>query len=251
MWVGAKKLGKTSTLASLIPSLMSGSRWHEEIAVKQCPVIVVDFENPQSYIAENLLMYATREQFSEHRENLCIPKENPKSLSKEFLQALIEKRYPDQKTGVVVIDAAVAAFGARFGHISDWDNKASEVRKVLHELLAVARATNWAIVLVHHANKQGDTGGTVHWEAAVDFVLSFERAKSDRQLVAKWGRWVKSKPDRLVFRKVGDAIQLIDAREETSRQNEGQEAGRYRPSAGCNSSTGHRRATHGAEHRDL
>lgn len=221
LWVGPKKLGKTSTLTSLVPCLMDGNRWLGRIQVKQCPVVVVDFENPQSYIAENLLLYASKDRFEEHKGQLSIPKETPKSMTKEFLKRYIEKHYPDAETGVVIIDAAVAAFGARFGNIPDWDNKATEVRKVLHELLAVARETNWAIVLVHHANKQGDTGGTVHWEAAVDFVLSFDQYKSDRKLEAKWGRWVKDKPDRLVFRKVNGCIELVDVRDDQEESEQG------------------------------
>lgn len=193
---------------SVVPSLVSGKAWFGKIAAKQSNVLYLDWENPVDYVAGNLKAQMPIEDWGEHRSRLFVPDTLPSYLTVDWLNAWREN-HQIQGATVVVIDSAYAAFGQQFAHLNvTWEHAGSHVRSILDPLIKWCRETGFAVVLIHHHNKSGDTTGSAQWEGGVDYVWSYQKAGDNRRLSAKHGRWLGNKPNSLVF-SYTDKLQLV------------------------------------------
>lgn len=209
LFAGAKKIGKSTLVHSLIPALVTGQEWFGSVPVTQCNVLYVDLENPVDYIRDNLLQSMPRDQWRNVSDRLSIPKNRPAAITGEWLKQYMEANSLIGKKGVIFIDSGFAAFNKLFeGTKRVWENTGSDVRTAIKPLEQVARDTGWAVVLIHHDNKAGDTGGSTQWEASVDYVWHYEAKGEKRHLEAKHGRWVQEKPATIVFEKPGSRLEL-------------------------------------------
>jgi hypothetical protein len=159
------------------------------------------------------------------RKRLNVPKKLPPAVTGDWLRQYMERNKLLGQKGVVFLDSAFAAFNALFASGKRvWENTGSDVRAALTPLAEVARETGWAIVIIHHDNKEGDTTGSGQWEGAVDYVWHYTVRGAGRQLAAKWGRWVAAKPETLVFEKPEDRLLLcgsaLDCRQKESLTEE-------------------------------
>lgn len=218
LFAGEKKLGKSTLVLSMIPSLITGRPWFNRLATVPCHVLYIDFENPLDYIRDNLLANMPREDWEAVRDRLSIPKVLPSALTGEWLTSYIQKNGLLGKKLAIFVDSAFAAFNSLFaGGKRVWENTGSDVRTAILPLAEVARKTGAAISLVHHDNKSGDTTGSGQWEGAVDYVWHYTKETSSRRLTAKWGRWVSGKPTALVFQ-YQDRLLLAGTTAETKQK---------------------------------
>jgi len=206
----------------MIPALVTGTPWFGKIKTKPCHVLYLDFENPPDYIRDNLLYNMPREDWEAVASKLSIPAEMPFCVSREWLLRYMERNKLLGQAGVVFIDSAIAAFNGLFsGQNRLWENNQSDVRAALKHTEDVARQTGWAVVIVHHQNKTGGTGGSMQWGGGVDLMLSYNEKDGGRVLSAKGGRWSGKRPISLIFAKpeerlvlMGDACQVFHQEED-------------------------------------
>lgn len=202
LFAGQKKIGKSTLLHSMIGSLMTGQDWFEEIGCQQVPIVYLDFENPADYVKSNLLQMMPRQDYEPVRELLRVPKTLPSALTDDWLMRFLDyNNLTEYPTGVIFIDSARRAFNGLFPEVSNWENNASEVDRCMQPMLKVARETNFAVVVIHHDNKSGDSAGSVDWEAICDFVWHYTASGTERTLASKHGRYVGPEPQSMVFRK--------------------------------------------------
>ncbi|WP_425399645.1 AAA family ATPase [Aeoliella sp.] len=216
---GREKLGKSTVIFSLIPALMTGDKWLGKVEVKQCPVLLLDFENPASYARENLMQYVDREKFVENENNFITPKRLPPYLSGAWLkQLLLKSGLAEHKRGVVIIDTARAAFQNFFSDVTDWENKQSEVRKVLAPIQQVVRELGWTAIVIHHENKSGSASGSTDWRGASDLTWEYKHVSETERRLKPKGRLL-AEPEAFIFKKVESKIEIKTASEVRIEKN--------------------------------
>lgn len=225
LFVGSKKIGKSTLVHSLIPSLITGKPWFGKLATVPTHVLYLDYENPRDYVRDNLLAQMPRDQWHEVRDRFLAPNVLPVALTGEWLKQFLEHNKLTGKKVVIFVDSAYAAFNGLFvGLKRVWDNQGTDVRSAMKPLEEVARQYGAAIVVVHHDNKAGDTAGNAQWEAAVDYVWHYEAERNDRTLSPKWGRWTGPKPAELVFSKPDDHLLLSGTGKELRKEKQAEES---------------------------
>jgi hypothetical protein len=189
--------------------LMTGQDWFGETPCQQVPVVYLDFENPDDYVKNNLLQMMPEQGYQSVRRFLRVPRTLPSALTGDWLLRFLEHNgLTEHQSGVIFIDSARRAFNGLFPNVSNWENNASEVDRCMQPLLKVARETNFAVVVIHHDNKSGDSAGSVDWEAICDFVWHYTASGSERTLSSKHGRYVGPEPASMVFCKPQNKLEF-------------------------------------------
>ena len=203
------KAGKSTLTFSIVPSVIAGEKWFDSINTVQSHVVLLDYENPPQYVANNLLEYRERDQWPTVSDNLHIPSQLPTGLTAEWIEDCIRNRcgLTEEDNVLIVIDSARRAFSALFPKVPNWENSASEVGKAVNPLHALAHRTGWSILLVHHDNKSGGVSGSADWRGSVDFVWRYAIKSEQLRHLSIEGRLLDS-PNALAIRKQGRKVVL-------------------------------------------
>ena len=203
------KAGKSTLTFSIVPSVIAGEKWFDSINTVQSHVVLLDYENPPQYVANNLLEYRERDQWLNVSDNLHIPSQLPTGLTAEWVEDCVRNRcnLTDEDNVLIVIDSARRAFSALFPKVPNWENSASEVGKAVNPLHALAHRTGWSILLVHHDNKSGGVSGSADWRGSVDFVWRYAIKSEYLRHLSIEGRLLDS-PNALAIRKEGRKVVL-------------------------------------------
>lgn len=161
--VGDAGCGKTYLMLALAVIVTMGQAFLG-YAVKQCPVLLIDEESGPRRLGQRLgdtmrgygvesnipLAYLTLE-----RLDLGKP---------DDIQAIIEA-IEETGAGLVIIDALADVMpGCN-------ENDVKDIQPIFMALRNIAEETQVAIIVIHHANKNGDYRGSTAMKAAVDLML--------------------------------------------------------------------------------
>jgi len=206
LFAGQQKLGKSTVMFSLVGALLGGDEWLGKFAVKQSPVLYLDFENPADYVWENLVEYLPADRLEEISYLFKAPKALPPALAGDWLKKISDKHRLADQIGLLVVDSGRAAFNGLFADVPNWENSQGPVRSALEPLQQFARESGWAVIVIHHDNKSGGFSGSSDWEAVPDYIWRLEKSKDGRKLAMR-GR-LKTVPKPQIIKKTGDRIEF-------------------------------------------
>jgi len=166
MLAGHGKQGKTTLAFHMMNAIAHGRPFIEE--TRQASVVYLNYEMAEADVQQLLMdMSPTPTECEAHIVN-----SPPVPLKAQNLEDFLR----DLRTepGLVIVDCARAAFALK----ENQENDASVVAGVMRPLAEVARATNWAIGIIHHFHKGGtgdplDMAGSSEWVNAADVIMTW------------------------------------------------------------------------------
>ena len=222
LFAGEQKQGKSTLNFSLVAALVSGRDWWGHGSAP-CPVVYLDWENPDRYLSTCLQRYLPRDDWEANRKRFIKPARLPRALTADWLRRFMTTNHLlDGEPGLIVVDSARRAFGGLFPGVPAWENSASEVDRALKPLQDLARETGWTILIVHHHNKSGGTSGSTDWEACPDFIWTYRQDGANRKLDLR-GR-LTQRVEPLVFSWDGQVVSKVGTASEAKAIEQAQQA---------------------------
>lgn len=162
---------KTYSLLSLAVCVAVGKEW-VDFETTPVMVLIVDEESGERRLSRRI-NEALRGEMADESANLFFTSLNGLKLDNETgpaeLQGLIEKT----SAGLVIIDA--------LADVMDGDeNSKKDTQPVFNALRRIAEATNCAIVVIHHSNKNGGYRGSSAIKGAVDAMVQVSSEDGSR-----------------------------------------------------------------------
>ena len=201
---GPPKRGKSTTTFDLAVSLSTGKPWLGLIETKRCPVVMVDYENPESYAAESIdaAIQARGSDPRDARKMLhrldrrqlidCMSPFDSTAIVDVLDTAELESHLPFP--GLLIVDSVRSAFGGLFD-VPDWENNQDSIWQLMTPLRQLAQSTGWAVLMIHHSPKHGQTpAGTAAWAGMSDFIIKYERGERGPARI-KWDGRSHSPPE--------------------------------------------------------
>lgn len=167
---GHGKQGKSTLAVHLLNALSQGKQFINNTLT--VPAVYINCEMSQWDMQE---LIKTVSADSLLRENAKIINDVRAPLNFEWLESCLAQ---EELPGVCVIDS----FRGAFMLSGDSENQAGAVGGILRQLQAIARRTNWAIIVIHHFRKSGkgealDLAGSGEWLSAPDVIYTWSCPK--------------------------------------------------------------------------
>lgn len=222
---GREKSGKTTIIHSMIAAIAQGKPWLDRFPTKKVKIAYLDYENPQIYLLNSIKNQCDPKDRDNVLDSIVTVEKLPAALDLASLKQFMQTNKLEDETGILTIDSGSEAFNGLFaGSNRVWTNTAGDVRTALAPLRRIAQETNWAIVLIHHHNKNGQASGSQQWESCVDFCLDVYREEdaTQNEMRATKGRWLQQegweKPDHIVMQMEDAKLKLIGTTVDIKKQ---------------------------------
>jgi KaiC/GvpD/RAD55 family RecA-like ATPase len=160
---GQPGIGKTWTMLSLAVHVAEGIDWLGFTIPEAYPVLVIDEESGQ-----RRLLYRLRVALEGEKGNSKTPIYT-NSLARIQLElnkdmALLEETIKETNSKLLIIDSLSAC-------MSGDENSKQDTQPVFNNLKKLANRTDCAIIIIHHAGKNGGYRGSSAIEGAVDLMI--------------------------------------------------------------------------------
>lgn len=163
-------IGKSAFIASLIGLMVDGGRLGltKITSPGDLKVLLVDGELPESDIKDRLIEFAQIEKNTHllnvrhngmYNDATFAPKLNTPGKREAFIDTILAQLKPD----VVVFDTRTALFA--------YDTNDTKETQAINDFLVTLRALGYAVIVVHHAGKNGTQRGRSDNDDQLDLVI--------------------------------------------------------------------------------
>ena len=134
--------------------------------------MVLNYENPEEYVARSLLNLMGRDEWLKQKGRIRLVGQDklPKTLTTQYLSAVTEGLPP----GMLAVDTVMAAMAPQFARQSGGSYTPEIVAAALQPLLEWSHESGWTLVGLHHFNKSGSTSCSYEFRARPDVLWEYE-----------------------------------------------------------------------------